>query len=48
MKTEDLLIYGCVIVGAGIGLALNLALPGVLIGLGTGYLLKSVMLGKSD
>jgi len=35
-----MIIYGCVIVGAGVGLMLEQAFPGVLIGLGAGYLLK--------
>ncbi len=41
MKQEDIIIYGCVIIGAGIGLLVNNAFPGVLIGLGVGYVLKS-------
>lgn len=44
MKQGDLIIYGCVIVGAGIGLVLGSAFPGVLIGLGTGYLLKYALI----
>ncbi|MEK3806317.1 hypothetical protein [Metabacillus sp. SLBN-84] len=40
MKQEDIVIYGCVIIGAGIGLVLDNAFPGALIGLGAGYLLK--------
>ena len=43
MSKGDLIIYGCVIIGAGIGLSLNSAFPGVLIGLGIGYLLKSLI-----
>jgi len=43
MKQEDIVIYGCVIIGAGIGLMLDQVLPGVLIGLGLGYLLKYVL-----
>ncbi|MEY9974887.1 hypothetical protein ABH966_005304 [Lysinibacillus sp. RC46] len=42
MKQGDIIIYGCVIIGAGIGLAMDHAFPGVLIGLGAGYLLKSL------
>ncbi|MGN4447517.1 hypothetical protein ACTFOB_21765 [Bacillus cereus group sp. MYBK79-1] len=42
MKQGDIIIYGCVIIGAGIGLTLDHAFPGVLIGLGTGYLLKNL------
>lgn len=41
MNQGDIIIYGCVIIGAGIGLILNNAFPGVLIGLGVGYVLKS-------
>ncbi|MBE5106041.1 hypothetical protein IGI01_12225 [Bacillus thuringiensis] len=41
MKQGDIIIYGCVIIGAGIGLPLDHAFPGALIGLGTGYLLKN-------
>jgi len=40
MKKGDSIIYACVIVGAGIGLALGSAFPGVLVGLGVGYLIK--------
>ncbi|WP_020618937.1 hypothetical protein [Paenibacillus daejeonensis] len=40
MKREDVIIYACVIIGAGVGLMLDQALPGVLIGLGVGYLIK--------
>ncbi|MBK3493803.1 hypothetical protein JFL43_02800 [Viridibacillus sp. YIM B01967] len=40
MKRGDMIIYGCVIIGAGIGLMLDNAFPGVLIGLGAGYLLQ--------
>ncbi|EMY5504358.1 hypothetical protein MHB59_17285 [Bacillus sp. FSL L8-0642] len=42
MKQGDIIIYGCVIIGAGIGLILDHAFPGVLIGLGAGYLLKNL------
>ncbi|WP_185903351.1 hypothetical protein [Lysinibacillus sphaericus] len=41
MKQGDIIIYGCVIIGAGIGLAMDHAFPGVLIGLGAGFLLKT-------
>ncbi|MET3728282.1 F0F1-type ATP synthase assembly protein I [Fictibacillus halophilus] len=41
MKREDVVIYGCVILGAGVGLIIDQAFAGVLIGLGTGYLLKT-------
>lgn len=40
MKREDVVIYGCVIIGVGVGLIIDQAFAGVLIGLGTGYLLK--------
>ncbi|MCI1590238.1 hypothetical protein [Heyndrickxia oleronia] len=40
MKQGDIIIYACVIVGAGIGLMLDQAFPGVLVGLGLGYLIK--------
>lgn len=40
MKKGDIVIYACVIIGAGIGLALGSAFPGVLVGLGIGYLIK--------
>ncbi len=36
----DIIIYGCVIVGAGIGVIINHTLPAVLVGLGAGYLIK--------
>ncbi|MDQ0171358.1 hypothetical protein [Paenibacillus tundrae] len=40
MKKEDMIIYGCVIVGGGIGLMIDNPLPMVVIGLGAGYLIK--------
>jgi len=40
MKQGDIIIYACVIIGAGIGLMLDQAFPGVLVGLGLGYLIK--------
>ncbi len=43
MKNGDIIIYGFVIIGAGIGLFFDNPLPGVLIGLGVGYLLKSAL-----
>lgn len=46
MKTEDMVIYGCVIAGAGIGLVFDAAIPGVLVGLGLGYVIKSGMATK--
>lgn len=39
----DIIIYACVIIGAGIGLFLDQALPGVLVGLGIGYLTKHAL-----
>lgn len=41
MKKKDIIIYGCVIIGAGIGLIIDHPFPGVLVGLGAGYLLQS-------
>lgn len=46
MKQGDIIIYGCVIIGAGIGLILDNAFPGVLIGLGVGYLLSNSFVKK--
>lgn len=46
LKKEDIIIYACVIVGAGIGLLFDIAIPGVLIGLGIGYLLKALFFNK--
>ncbi|MGE7824066.1 hypothetical protein [Paenibacillus sp. NPDC093718] len=40
MNKGDVIIYACVIIGVGIDLALGSAFPGVLIGLGVGYLIK--------
>ena len=40
MKQGDIIIYSCVIIGAGIGLMIGHAFPGVLVGLGFGYLIK--------
>ncbi|WP_193726807.1 hypothetical protein [Paenibacillus guangzhouensis] len=40
MKQGDIIIYACVIIGAGVGLMLDQAFPGVLVGLGLGYLIK--------
>lgn len=40
MKRGDIIIYACVIIGAGIGLMIDHAFPGVLVGLGLGYLIK--------
>lgn len=48
MKKEDILIYACVIIGAGIGLAFGQSLPGVLVGLGAGYLIKQAMYKDSE
>lgn len=41
MKKKDIIIYGCVIIGAGIGLIIDHPFPAVLVGLGAGYLLQS-------
>lgn len=46
MKMNDLLLYGCVIIGAGIGLVTGNTLQFVLIGLGIGFLLQ-YFTGKS-
>ncbi|WP_339296322.1 hypothetical protein MKY82_13875 [Paenibacillus sp. FSL W7-1279] len=40
MNKGDVIIYACVIIGAGVGLALDSAFPGFLVGLGVGYLIK--------
>lgn len=48
MDQGDFIIYGCVIIGAGIGLLINNALPGMLIGLGIGYLLKNFTTKRRD
>ncbi|HEY4391725.1 MAG TPA: hypothetical protein VGN02_10315 [Paenibacillus sp.] len=48
MKQGDALIYGCVIIGGGIGFILDRALPGVIIGLGLGYLLKYATLKDKE
>ncbi|MFD0713355.1 hypothetical protein [Paenibacillus sp. GCM10027626] len=40
MQKGDIIIYACVIIGAGIGLLFKQAFPGVLVGLGLGYLIK--------
>ncbi len=39
----DITIYACVIIGAGIGLILDQAFPGALVGLGVGYLIKQAL-----
>lgn len=43
MKINDLILYGCVIIGAGIGLLTDYTFPFVLIGLGVGFLLQYVV-----
>ncbi|MGG4554105.1 hypothetical protein MKX50_09505 [Paenibacillus sp. FSL W8-0186] len=43
MNKGDILIYACVIIGAGIGLILDQAFPGALVGLGVGYLIKQTL-----
>ncbi|SYX81647.1 hypothetical protein [Paenibacillus alvei] len=40
MKQGDIIIYACVIIGAGIGLMIDQAFPSVLVGLGLGYIIK--------
>lgn len=44
MKQSDLIMYGCVIIGAGVGLMIDQAFPGVLVGLGSGYLLQQALI----
>ncbi|MGE7688434.1 hypothetical protein ACQKMI_04395 [Lysinibacillus sp. NPDC097214] len=48
MKKDDIIIYACVIIGAGVGLFFDNAFPGVLIGLGIGYLLKTMLLNNTN
>ncbi|WP_198508478.1 hypothetical protein [Bacillus xiapuensis] len=48
MKKGDILIYTCVILGAGTGLLFDNAIPGVLIGLGIGYLFKTIFFNKTN
>ncbi|WHY72714.1 hypothetical protein [Fictibacillus enclensis] len=48
MKQSDLIMYGCVIIGAGNGLMIDQAFPGVLIGLGAGYLLQQVIFSSLE
>ena len=48
MKKEDIIIYACVIIGAGAGLFFDNAFPGVLIGLGIGYLLKTMFFNNTN
>ncbi|WP_422656918.1 hypothetical protein ACK8P5_14140 [Paenibacillus sp. EC2-1] len=43
MNRGDMIIYVFVIIGAGLGLIMDQALPGVLIGLGIGYFIKLSM-----
>ncbi|MGG0671133.1 hypothetical protein [Sporosarcina koreensis] len=47
MKKEDIIIYACVIIGAGVGLLFDNAFPGVLIGLGIGYVLKTMFVANT-
>ncbi len=44
----DMMIYACVIIGAGIGLILKQAFPGALVGLGVGYLMKHALNKDKD
>ncbi|WP_454191174.1 hypothetical protein [Paenibacillus sp. Marseille-Q7038] len=46
MKKEDMIIYGCVIIGGGIGLLIDNPLPAVCMGLGIGYMIKVAMSRK--
>jgi len=48
MKQGDIIIYACVIIGAGIGLMLDHAFPGVLVGLGLGYLIKIAVFNNKE
>ena len=48
MKKDDIIIYACVIIGAGVGLFLDNAFPGVLIGLGIGYVLKTMFFNNTN
>jgi len=43
MKKDDIIIYAFVIIGAGVGLYFDNAFPGVLIGLGIGYVFKIIL-----
>ncbi|KOP69688.1 molecular chaperone DnaJ [Lysinibacillus sp. FJAT-14745] len=48
MKKDDIIIYACVIIGAGVGLIFDYAFPGVLIGLGIGYVLKILFFNHTN
>ncbi|MGE7673318.1 hypothetical protein ACQKMV_06990 [Lysinibacillus sp. NPDC094403] len=48
MKKDDIIIYACVIIGAGVGLVFDNAFPGVLIGLGIGYVLKTMFFNNTN
>ena len=48
MKKDDIIIYACVIIGAGVGLLFNNAFPGMLIGLGIGYILKTMFFKQTN
>ncbi|MFJ3387281.1 hypothetical protein [Lysinibacillus sp. Ag94] len=48
MKKEDIIIYACVIIGAGIAFQFGNAIIGVLIGLGVGYLFKSLFFNTTN
>ncbi|WP_019636365.1 hypothetical protein [Paenibacillus fonticola] len=48
MNRGDMMIYACVIIGAGIGLILKQAFPGALVGLGVGYLMKHALNKDKD
>lgn len=48
MKNGDMIIYACVIIGAGVGLFFDNAFPGVLIGLGIGYVIKTILFNNAN
>lgn len=48
MKKDDIIIYAFVIIGAGVGLFFDNAFPGVLIGLGIGYVFKLMLFNKTN
>lgn len=48
MKKDDIIIYAFVIIGAVVGLFFDNAFPGVLIGLGIGYVLKIMFFNHTN
>lgn len=46
MRQGEIILYGCVIIGAGVGLVFDAAFPGVLIGLGVGYVIQYLTKGE--